>query len=180
MYAPRQASILTIVIDALDECEREENIRTILRLLAQAKDVRQVRLRIFVTSRPELPIRLGFSEMSGETHQDLVLHEIPKATIKHDISTYLLHEFEKIRAEYSKGNSQHPLSSDWPGDENIQVLVNMAILLFIFAATVCYFVADPIWDPKKRLNTILKYQTASQISKLDQTYLPILDQLLCD
>jgi hypothetical protein len=70
--------------------------------------------------------------------------------------------------------------SDWPGDENIQILVNMAIPLFIFAATVCRFVADPNWDPKKRLNTILEYQKAGLVSKLKGTYDPILEQLLRD
>jgi hypothetical protein len=32
--------MLTIVIDVLDECEREEDIRIILCLLVQTKDVR--------------------------------------------------------------------------------------------------------------------------------------------
>jgi hypothetical protein len=44
--------------------------------------------------------------------------------------------------------------------------------------TVCRFIGDPRWEPKKRLATILKYQTVSQASKLDRTYLPVLDQLL--
>jgi hypothetical protein len=179
-YTPPTASTLIVVIDALDECERESDIRTILHLLAQAKDMRPVCLRIFTTSRPELPIRLGFKEMSDDTHQDLVLHEIPKATIEDDISTYLRHEFARIRAEHSKRRPQYPLPPDWPGDGNIQALVQIAIPLFIFASTICRFVADPRWDPKKRLNTILESQTASQASKLDRTYLPILDQLLID
>jgi hypothetical protein len=69
---------------------------------------------------------------------------------------------------------------DWPGDGNIQALVRIAVPLFIFASTMCRFVADPRWDPNKRLKTILDFQTASQASKLDRTYLPILDQLFVD
>jgi len=65
--ASAQSSRQVIVIDALDECEREQDIRTILHLLSQAKDVRPVCLRIFVTSRPELPIRCGFKKMSRDT-----------------------------------------------------------------------------------------------------------------
>jgi hypothetical protein len=137
-------------------------------------------LRIFTTSRPELPIRLGFAEMSEDTHQDFTLHEIPKATIEDDISTYLKYEFARIRAEHSKRRPQYLLPPDWPGDGNIQALVRIAVPLFIFASTMCRFVADPRWDPKKRLKTILDFQTASQASKLDKTYLPILDQLLVD
>jgi NACHT domain len=180
-YTPRQALTLIIVIDALDECEKEKDIREILRLLAKVKDVRPVCLRIFVTSRPELPIRLGFAEISEETRQDLALQEIPEVDIEHDMSTYLRHEFMRIRVEYSKRSPQRPLSADWPGDRNIQILVKMAIPLFIFAATVCRFVADPIkGNPKKRLSAILEYQMASQASKFDKTYLPILNQLLID
>ncbi|KAI9782331.1 MAG: hypothetical protein M1839_005204 [Geoglossum umbratile] len=168
-----QALRLVIVIDALDECEREEDVRTILRLLPQSKDVTSVCLRIFVTSRPELPIRLGFGRITGGTYQDLILHEIPPTIIKHDISIFLDHEFAKIRIDRS-------LPADWPGERNIQTLVELATPLFIFAATVCRFVADPRWDPRKRLAHILEYQTVSQASKLDRTYLPILDQLLID
>jgi hypothetical protein len=56
----------------------------------------------------------------------------------------------------------------------------MAVPLFIFAATVCRFVEDLKWSPKSRLAAILKSQTMSPISdsKLDQTYFPILNQLL--
>ena len=53
---------LIIVIDALDECEREEDIQVILQLLTQTRGLGPVLLRIFVTSRPELPIRLGFKK----------------------------------------------------------------------------------------------------------------------
>jgi hypothetical protein len=133
-------SRLVIVVDALDECEREGDIRTILLLLSRLRDVTSC-LRIFVTSRPELPIRLGFKNMEGSTYQDLVLHEISRPTIEHDIFVFLQHEFTKIRVERS-------LSMDWPGQENIQALVKMTVPLFIFAATVCRFVLDPRWDPK--------------------------------
>jgi hypothetical protein len=56
----------------------------------------------------------------------------------------------------------------------------MAVPLFIFAATVCRFVGDSRWNPNKRLAHVLKYQMSSQASKLDRTYLPVLDQLLTD
>jgi hypothetical protein len=59
-------------------------------------------------------------------------------------------------------------------------LVEIAIPLFIFAATVCRFVADERWDPQEQLENVLKYQIASQASNLDRTYQPILDRLLTD
>ncbi|EON69685.1 hypothetical protein W97_08945 [Coniosporium apollinis CBS 100218] len=163
---------------------KEQFEKLILQPLSEMKRVPPQASKLVIVvdalDEPELPIRLGFKDMSGGTYQDLVLHEIPKATIEHDISAFLKHEFTEIRAEHSKIRPQHLLSPDWPGESNIQALVEMAIPLFIFAATVCRFVGDQRGNPKKRLASILEYQTASWASKLDRTYLPILEQLLLD
>lgn len=169
----KEASQLVMVIDALDECDEEKDIGTILRLISQARDTISIHLRTFVTSRPELIIRLGFMRMPGDTHQDLVLHEIPRPVVEHDISVFIEHRLTEIR-------DQRMLSPDWPGNERIQTLVEMAIPLFIFAATICRFIADPRWNPEKRLAIILESRMANQSSKFDQTYLPILNQLLVD
>jgi hypothetical protein len=53
-----QALARVVIIDALDECEQEQHIQAILQLLAQTKYIQPVPLRIVVTSRPELHIRL--------------------------------------------------------------------------------------------------------------------------
>ena len=45
-----------LIVDALDECDNEDHIRTILQLLAEARSLTTVRLRVFLTSRPEIPI----------------------------------------------------------------------------------------------------------------------------
>jgi len=111
---------VVIVVDALDECERERDVRTILSLLAKTRDAKSLRLRVFVTSRPELPIRFGFGDMTRGTYHDLILQNIPQPTIEHDLSIYLEHELERIRLERS-------LSIDWPGKANVQALVKMAI-----------------------------------------------------
>ena len=171
-HAPSCDLNLVIVVDALDECEREEDIRTILQLLARARDIRPISLQIFVTSRPELPIRLGFKQMSDGSYQDLILHEVPKQTIEHDIAVFLEHELEEIR-------TQRSLSLGWPSKDQIQSLVEMAIPLFIFAATVCRYIRGKGGYPKERLDIVLQYQT-TKASKLDKTYLPILNQLFDD
>ncbi|KAK0645495.1 hypothetical protein B0T16DRAFT_428600 [Cercophora newfieldiana] len=166
---------IAIVIDALDECDGDEDVKTIIALLAQANVLRSVCLRIFITSRPELPIRLGFKDVQGK-YQGLALHQIPEQVVEQDISTFLAYELTRIKNKY---DAQVPL--DWPGEDNIQILVQMAVPLFIFAATVCRFVDDKgRSNPTKRLKTVLQYRTAtrnSRLDKLDATYLPVLDQL---
>jgi hypothetical protein len=165
---PRSAMV--IVVDALDECDRQEDIKIILSLLPQVQ-ASNFCLRFFITSRPELPIRLDFEQISQHEYRDFALQEIPKATIEHDISIYLQDCFARIRRE-------HSLSSSWPGQTKVSALVAMATPLFIFAATVCRFVADHNWDPKERLEKVLEYQTGGFLSKLEGTYLPVLSQLL--
>jgi len=51
--------------------------------------------------------------------------------------------------------------------------------LFIFAATVCRFIDDRIYgDPDEQLQKVLKFHTRNQQSKLNATYLPVLNKLL--
>ncbi|KAF3407813.1 hypothetical protein DPV78_001659 [Talaromyces pinophilus] len=162
---------LVIVIDALDECEQEAHIGVILRLLSQTKTLLSVNIRVFVTSRPELPIRLGFKNISGDAYHSLILHEIHPTIVEQDIKIFITAEFSRIR-------QNHGLPIDWPGEKRIQALVVMATPLFIFAATVCRFIEDRTWDPEERLLTVLNYQITSQIPTLDRVYLPILDRIL--
>ena len=171
--APPNALGLIIVIDALDECERKEDIQVVLQLLARTKNLSPVSLRIFVTSRPDLPIRLGFKQMSDGTYQDLILHNIPKETIEHDIAIFLEHELSMV-------SEQRSLPLGWPSKEQIQALVEMAIPLFIFASTACRYIGDERDNPKKRLEIFLQYQTTNKVSRLDKTYLPILNHLFDD
>jgi hypothetical protein len=91
-----QGCKLVILIDTLDKCEQEEDIRTILCLLSQTKDIESARFQIFVTSRPELPIRLSFMSMLVDTYQDLILHEMPYSMIEHDIATFLKSKLANI------------------------------------------------------------------------------------
>jgi hypothetical protein len=173
---------VVLVIDALDECERDDDIRVIIYLLSQAKALSSVSLKAFLTSRPELPVRLGFSDIEGE-YRDLVLHEIPKPIIEHDIAAFLNFELARIRKEYNTlSPADHQLPPDWPGCQVVQALVEMAVPLFIFAATICRFIRDPAWyDPNGQLAKVLEYHSGTQqseIDKLDATYRPVLDRLL--
>ncbi|KAF3190601.1 hypothetical protein TWF788_008121 [Orbilia oligospora] len=179
---------LVFVIDALDECEGDERVRQILDFLAEMPKLKLVRvhIRIFLTSRPELPIRLGFDGMSADTHDRMILQDVPPATIEHDISVFLESEFSKIRSIFNitqrECSSDFELPPDWPGAENIKRLTKMAIPLFIYASTVCRFVGDKLnWDPQQRLATILKYGTTytegGEDSQLNRTYFPVLKQL---
>ncbi|SLM33335.1 P-loop containing nucleoside triphosphate hydrolase [Lasallia pustulata] len=75
-----------LVIDALDECDNDDDIQTILKLLAEAQTFQTIRLRVLLTSRPEIPIRHGFYQIPEAEHQSFVLHHISPSIIDHDIT----------------------------------------------------------------------------------------------
>ncbi|KAJ5367193.1 hypothetical protein N7541_001134 [Penicillium brevicompactum] len=150
----RQPEVAVIVIDALDECEHDQDVRNIIRLLPILHKTKAFRLQIFLTSRPELPISLGFSEIADHEYQALALHEIPKEVTEHDIHIFL-------RDRLAKTKRDRRISQDWPGDDVIQKLVTMSVPLFISAAT------------------LLRDQ-AKYLSRMDKTYMPILTRLLDD
>jgi hypothetical protein len=159
-----------VVIDALDECEPKEDLKTILTLLAKVVTATGTAIRFFLTSRPEQPIRISFEQIGQRHYQHTPLHQVDDKMTKHDITLYLTQKFSQIQQ-----NPQHNLPCGWPGEERIGTLATRAAPLFIFAATVCRFVADDNFDPDERLQEFL---TNSSGSKLDDTYRPVLKQLL--
>ncbi|KAL4861676.1 hypothetical protein BDV12DRAFT_61493 [Aspergillus spectabilis] len=173
LLALRQSDLpvntIAIVIDALDECQGDNDIRLILQLLPQLQKLDTLHVRVFLTSRPELPIRLGFSKIAIQDHKDLILHEIPEEVIEHDISLFLHWRLSVIR-------SNSFLPDDWPGDANIEKLVALSVPLFAFAATICRIFEDPNSDPRDSLTEILAHRHDK--SNMDRTYLPVLDRLL--
>ncbi|RMZ88458.1 hypothetical protein DV736_g4310, partial [Chaetothyriales sp. CBS 134916] len=135
---------LIIVIDALDD---------------------SVRLRVFLTSRPELPIHLGFAQIGAETHRDVALHDIPPSTIVHDISVYLESEFQRIRDEHNcLWPMDQSLAPDWPGRQTLESLIQLSVPLFIVAATISRFIGDRRGDPHDRLATFLDHLNTGQMT----------------
>ncbi|KAJ5150914.1 NACHT and WD40 domain protein, partial [Penicillium canariense] len=144
---------MVIVIDALDECEGDGDIQLILQLLPQLQKAATMRLQVLLTSRPDLPR----------------LHDIPLEVIEHDISLFFSHRLAEIRI-------MHRLSTEWPGERDLQRLVALSVPLFIFAATICRMFEERDWDPVDSLSEVLTHQ--DDRTRLAGTYLPVLDRLL--
>jgi hypothetical protein len=171
--------VYVVVIDALDECEGENDVRLILRLLAETKTLKAVQLRVFITSRPETPIRFGFRSMPEDVHQDVALHDIDEVITHHDIFLYISNEFEGIRKE-------HEINQGWPSKTSIELLAKDAKGLFIYAATASRFVrSSKVSSPEDCLSLILQGSTASKspTGELDRIYTQVLAHSLmgdCD
>jgi hypothetical protein len=149
------------VVDALDECETESDIKQVLQLLTDTRGLDRANLRVLVTSRPDIPIRDGFSQFSNDEHWDLVLHDISEFIVDSDISVFLKDHLSTIR----------------PSEREIEQLVRKASGLFIWAATACRFVREGKKFSAKRLATILNSSTITITAPekhLNEMYITIL------
>ncbi|KAH6970641.1 hypothetical protein BKA56DRAFT_596706 [Ilyonectria sp. MPI-CAGE-AT-0026] len=170
-------SVVIFIIDALDECDGDGDIKRLIDLFSRFRAISNLRIRALITSRPELPIRLGFNKIQGNYH-NVVLHEIPETIVAHDLGVFFQHKLAEIRDDYNASVPEdRNLSRNWPGKNDVGVLVQMAVPLFIFAATICRFLSDrTCGNPNQQLQQILAYKTRSQESKMEATYLPPLEQ----
>ena len=162
-------SLYVLVVDALDECDDENNIQIIPQLLAEARSLEKVQLRVFMTSRPEIPIRCGFRHIP-DAHQDFVLHTISPSIVNHDIRIFLESDLRLIGQERS-------LSPGWPGEDTIRCLVQIASGLFIWAATACRFIREGKRFAAKRLETILNGSGGAAMTPekhLNEIYITVL------
>ena len=165
---------LLIVIDALDECEKESDVRLVLHLLSDSQHLGRLRFRALITSRPDIPVRHGFSLVPDQDHQDFVLHDISQSTVDGDIFTFLQHALTVIRRKYT-------FSKNWPGEEAIRRLVRKAAGLFIWAATASRFIDEGgnIFGPD-RLSDILKNDSSDiePEEELNEIYIKVLENLI--
>jgi hypothetical protein len=177
---PTTSGILTrvLVVDALDECEQYGHISRILSLLSQLQGLVTVRLRVFLTSRSADPVVVAFEDLKGKdaVYRSVPIHEEFYEETKADISDFLKTRFATIKAK-------RKITKDpWPDPEDLDHLVNLATNpspLFIYAATLCRFVYDE--EGREKSTDQLKLwleQCDSNVPQLNQTYMPILHQLV--
>ncbi|KAI1215177.1 vegetative incompatibility protein HET-E-1 [Annulohypoxylon truncatum] len=145
-YPPR--STVLIVIDALDECESERDVRVLIRVLSTARLLTNIRLRVFVTSRPEILIRHGFTKIPEVERAVFTLQEISPDIVDHDLSIFFENHFSTIREERG-------FDDDWPGMRIIKRLVEISCGLFIWASTACRFIREGRRLAKRRIKILI-------------------------
>jgi hypothetical protein len=142
-----------LVLDALDECEADALGREggqLLPLLAQAVDASAPFVKLLVTSRLEPTIRKMFDEIqtsSSSGSKVLRLHDIDRTIVRNDIRQYLVHSLRAL-AIISKAD-------DWPTSSQLELLLDNADVLFIYAATIVRYIGHRLYDPRKRLEQVL-------------------------
>jgi hypothetical protein len=165
--------IIVIIIDALDECEDEEGtkIKTLLKTILDRRP--NVRLRFFVTSRPDRRIRESFERRHPSS---LRLHDIEDHIIQADIALYLrdqLGRVEKLKEHYDKS---------WPPSE-IDIIVKHAGKLFVYASTMVKYITNFRGNPVERLQEVSTLQVIQALEShaavpLENLYKLILSEAL--
>jgi hypothetical protein len=165
-------AIFVLVVDALDECESSNDTQLIVQLLAMSGSLEHVRLRVFLTSRPEVPIQSGLGQMPDAERQDFLLHKVSPSIVDHDIQLFFEYRLNLIGEEDGQ-------ELGWPGAEVIQSLVQSASGLFIWAATACRFISEGLF-PEDRLHMLAdgsdRDSAASPEQHLNQLYLAVLQK----
>ncbi|KAI1119517.1 putative WD-repeat protein [Nemania sp. NC0429] len=149
---------LIIVVDALDECDNEEDVFLLIQCFADTAAVGNIPLRVFVTSRPDQPINYGFNRVKRDAHEDFILHNIEDSIVDQDLTLYyhnrLMYTAERFR-----------LSASLYSDETIRTLVRKSDRLFIHAAT-------------ERLLSLMntESQSTEPEKELDKIYAAVIEQ----
>ncbi|TCD61516.1 hypothetical protein EIP91_008297 [Steccherinum ochraceum] len=128
---------MLLLADALDECDnlRIHSLPFIRFLLSHVDDFRSAHVKFFISSRPAHEISAGFRpDWSLTQHDHLILHEAPLLDVRRDILLYVDFKLKEIAT-----NNPHPpfiFTAD-----HVEVITRTAVPLFIFASTVCAFIA---------------------------------------
>ncbi|PKK49548.1 hypothetical protein CI102_6105 [Trichoderma harzianum] len=115
---------MVIVIDALDECDSEYDQGVLIQCLAELSALEKIPFRIFITSRPENTIHLGFDRVTYNSHREFTLHDIEESIVAVDLRLYYRHELNGMDIDQSLIT-----------EETIDILARKSDRLFIHAAT---------------------------------------------
>lgn len=164
--------MIVLVVDALDGCTGDSDVEGLISLLAKAKELESARLRITLTSRPVYVVRLAFHDLPDIVHRDLILDDISRLIVDADIHLFFDHRFSVIR------RNARGLPTNWPSEEDMDVLVHRDGGLFIYAATTCRYVLEGRRFAEGRLEIILKASSGPDPAEkhLDEIYAAILGQ----
>ena len=156
-----------IVLDALDECSDQSLVAELLSVIL--KHSRSLPVKFFITSCPGIRLKESFPIPWAPSH--FILHEVEKEAVKADIEHYI---------KTSLLDGQIWLNRlERPSQAELERLVDMSGTLFIYAATVCKYIAQRSSPGMpQHLSDVITFAletTSGLINSLDILYERILD-----
>ncbi|KAF5325320.1 hypothetical protein D9619_009798 [Psilocybe cf. subviscida] len=171
---PPSRSVIVVVLDALDECDRRDDVEKIFSLLVDNIH-RLPFLRIFVTSRCE-----DYIGRTAQRQQPKIRDiDINRTSATDDIRLYLR---KKLFDPFTSNHQGVEGVISWPPPVDLEALVERSKDLFIYAATAVRFIMEgDAGDPRENLNRLLWDQEARKrniFSSLDHMYSAIIRKAL--
>jgi len=136
---------IVFIIDALDECSDDNEIKKLLQAISSLKC--DATVKFILTSRPETHISTS-PIFSLDFNSILKLHTIDTAEVTEDIRLYIIDAF-----------SRQFLDEMWYTEPDVTALATRADGLFIFASTIISYILDTD-SPGRRMARLQKVLSA--------------------
>ncbi|KAF7966261.1 hypothetical protein HWV62_39403 [Athelia sp. TMB] len=150
---------ILIIIDALDESGTAAERRRLLKVLSEGVSKLPDFIRLLIVSRRE-------RDIEDCLENDIVRREelgVDPKTNKADIAVFIRSCLDQVRNQKSNKEYFSDALEVWPGDDDINSLVNWASGHFIWAHTACRMV-DTDGNPKDDLKDLIRHLAASDSS----------------
>ncbi|KAL7915798.1 hypothetical protein GGI35DRAFT_6797 [Trichoderma velutinum] len=173
---------ILIVVDALDECDPPKDAKLLIKLLTAHNIDSPIKIKIFLTSRPEYHINQQFNT-TDSIRQNMILHRVEETIIQSDIRIFLENDIQEYKNQYNHNEEKMEQGSrlplDWPGKQILDRLVRMASPLFISAATISRMLRNDQWPatPDQKIEYILEFSTRGE-GHVEDLYRSILAQIM--
>ena len=138
---------IVLIIDALDECGREDDRRDLMQALSKGFSDLPSYIRIMVVSRQESDI---LHALGSHSQVRPYLLDTDSVTNTDDVLEYIRHRLKEIRIKDTY------LGHHWPGEDNIRCLAKRAGGLFVWASTACLYIDS--YTPNRRLSELVNKQ----------------------
>jgi hypothetical protein len=157
-----------VILDAIDECADQMEVSRLITLITKYASLP---IKFFITSRPEASVRTKLSLVRDGRESVLYLHDIEQEVVRKDIYKYL---HDRL-AEIPENRNDFQPATEWPPPKELDILVQRADNLFIFAFTAYLYISDLENNPKRRLEELTSQSAGSMpLVSLDQIYTFIL------
>ncbi|XP_006463254.1 hypothetical protein AGABI2DRAFT_120078 [Agaricus bisporus var. bisporus H97] len=174
MKLHRDAGPRLVLIDGLDECDKEEGARgdmcKILAMISQFVEQSPSPPFVWViASRPESWLKTTLSKTTVKRNCWNKHIGIDTQESFRDMKIFLESEFAKIREDFPY---HMPINQPWPSASQTRELVHAFSGLFVFASTAMRFVRDrSANNPLKQLDSLLS--TIAKSGECDQQHNPL-------
>ncbi|KAJ3572756.1 hypothetical protein NP233_g2863 [Leucocoprinus birnbaumii] len=173
-----------IIIDGLDECgalskavNQFQAQAAVINIITTSATNHTTPFLWGIFSRPETHIINTFQSPQAISVTWRLTLPLKAPNVNQDIEAYFRCAFGTIRRKYSS------IPSKWPSQKSLTQLVNQSDGLFIYATSATRYIERNIGTsrlgPQERLHLLLEPEEGkrAKLSKLDQLYLLIMDQI---